>query len=136
MWLVINYLRLDYELNFANVQHTFEDSEKKHYQSCQNPPQQLQQIILQVRTLSESSPSNPTSLYLVLLVLTWVQPTLALLLWNLATQRSLRTLKVRQQLVALKIYFFLGARTTPSVVAFTEDDSRLIGDIAKRQVCF
>jgi len=26
-----------------------------------------------------------------------------------------------------------GARTTPSVVAFTEDDSRHVGDVAKRQ---
>jgi len=26
-----------------------------------------------------------------------------------------------------------GARTTPSVVAFTEDGSRHVGDIAKRQ---
>ena len=30
--------------------------------------------------------------------------------------------------------FFLGARTTPSVVAFTEDGTRHVGDIAKRQV--
>ena len=29
----------------------------------------------------------------------------------------------------------LGARTTPSVVAFAEDGTRHVGDVAKRQVC-
>ena len=37
-------------------------------------------------------------------------------------------------LQSLNRIFFLGQRTTPSVVAFAEDGTRLVGDVAKRQV--
>ena len=61
--------------------------------------------------------------------------------WSLVTQRLSRTQKVSHTFhKAVKSYSTnsdqsLGARTTPSDVAFAEDGTRHVGDVAKRQVC-
>ena len=91
-------------------------------------------------------------MFAVLLELTWELLTHVLLSWNQATPRLLKTLRVSEsalfilariarvkaklfgELIDLFLSCLIGARTTPSVVAFSEDGDRLIGDVAKRQV--
>ena len=62
--------------------------------------------------------------------------------WSLVSQKLLRTPKVSNwdntpyflSRLLPNTNLFLGARTTPSVVAFAEDGTRHVGDVAKRQV--
>ena len=48
--------------------------------------------------------------------------------------RNLFLISFLSLITFLLFQFFSGARTTPSVVAFSEDATRHVGDVAKRQV--
>jgi len=65
------------------------------------------------------------------LALIWEPQTPASQSWSLVNQKSSKMLKV---FTFSKTKIILGARTTPSVVAFVDDGNRLVGDVAKRQV--
>ena len=73
--------------------------------------------------------------FLELLESIWAPRTPVSQLWSLATQKLSRTPKVGHfDTPTCCLTSCLGARTTPSVVAFAEDGTRHVGDVAKRQV--
>lgn len=118
--LSLIYLRL-FRSHTANVDYAFQDPETQRGLSPPRPA-----ALLQVRA------SQWTHLFAARLwALISAPPTPASPSWSPATPRSSRTPKVSRHAPA---HTNAGQRTTPSVVAFTEDGTRLVGDVAKRQV--